>query len=109
MGAVYRARIVRNARPVAIKVLRAEIVGQDQFETGFEAEVLVTSRIKHENIVEVLEHIAKEPAIDPVASAKVIDRLASIEDATLWIVDDPDADLEGRRIQELIESFTVIE
>jgi serine/threonine protein kinase len=56
MGAVYRARIVRNARPVAIKVLRAEIVGQSQFESRFEAEVLVTSRVHHDNIVEVLDH-----------------------------------------------------
>ncbi len=56
MGAVYRARIVRNARPVAIKVLREEIVGQTQFEARFEAEVELTARIKHANIVEVLDH-----------------------------------------------------
>jgi serine/threonine protein kinase len=56
MGTVYRSRIVKNARPVAIKILRPDIVGQQRFEARFEAEVLVTSRIKHPNIVEVLDH-----------------------------------------------------
>lgn len=56
MGAVYRARIVKNARPVAIKFLREEIVGVEQFESRFEAEVNVTAKVQHENIVKVYDH-----------------------------------------------------
>lgn len=56
MGTVYRARIVRNARPVAIKVLRKDVVGVEQYESRFEAEALMTARIKHPNVVELLEH-----------------------------------------------------
>jgi hypothetical protein len=48
--------VVRNAQPVAIKVLKSEIVGQSRFEARFENEVLVTSRIQHPNVVEVLDH-----------------------------------------------------
>ncbi len=56
MGTVYRARIVRTARPVAIKVLRADVVGVEQYESRFEAEALMTARIHHENVIELIEH-----------------------------------------------------
>ncbi len=56
MGIVYRARVIRNARPVAIKILRPDILGEQRFEARFEAEVLVTAKIVHPNIVEVLDH-----------------------------------------------------
>ena len=60
MGQVYRARHTRLERDVAIKRLRAEYVQNPEVVHRFFQEARVVNRIRHPNIVEVLDFI-EEP------------------------------------------------
>lgn len=54
MGSVYRAEHVALGRSVAVKVLRDELAGSDDFRLRFEREATVLSGLSHPNIVSVL-------------------------------------------------------
>lgn len=56
MGSVYRAEHVALGRSVAVKVLRDELAGSDEFRLRFEREATVLSGLSHPNIVSVLDY-----------------------------------------------------
>ena len=53
MGEVYLAEQISLRRPVALKVLRTELTGDDQYLRRFEAEAKAIAPITHPNIVSV--------------------------------------------------------
>ena len=55
MGRVYRAEEVGTGKPVAVKLLHPEFVGDDQVVQRFEQEARVTTELSHPNIVNVIE------------------------------------------------------
>ena len=55
MGRVYRAEEVATGKPVAVKLLHPEFVGDDQVVQRFEQEARVTTELSHPNIVNVIE------------------------------------------------------
>lgn len=55
MGSVYEAENVLIHRRVAIKVLSAEVAGEEQFARRFEREAQAAGRIGSDHIVEVLD------------------------------------------------------
>ncbi len=54
MGAVYRARHDRLPRPVAVKLLRTRVAGEESLEL-FEREVQQTSRLTHPSTVQIYD------------------------------------------------------
>lgn len=54
MGAVYRARHDRLPRPVAVKLLRTRVAGDESLEM-FEREVQQTSRLTHPSTVQIYD------------------------------------------------------
>lgn len=56
MGSVYRAEHVALGRSVAVKVLRDELAGSEEFRLRFEREATVLSGLSHPNIVSVLDY-----------------------------------------------------
>jgi serine/threonine protein kinase len=54
MGAVYRARHDRLPRPVAVKLLRTRVAGDESLEL-FEREVQQTSRLTHPSTVQIYD------------------------------------------------------
>jgi len=55
MGRVYRAEEVATGKPVAVKLLHPEFVGDDHVVQRFEREARVTTELSHPNIVNVIE------------------------------------------------------
>lgn len=55
MGAVFEATHLRLDRLVAIKVLRPVFVGHDEFIKRFLREAKAASKIRHRNVVEILD------------------------------------------------------
>ena len=55
MGRVYRAEEVATGKPVAVKLLHPEFVGDDHVVQRFEREARVTTDLSHPNIVNVIE------------------------------------------------------
>jgi eukaryotic-like serine/threonine-protein kinase len=55
MGRVYRGEEVATGRPVAVKLLHPEFVGDDQVVQRFEREARVTTELSHPNIINVIE------------------------------------------------------
>jgi serine/threonine-protein kinase len=55
MGRVYRAEQLATGKPVALKVLHPEFVGDDQVARRFEREAQLTTQLSHPNIVNVIE------------------------------------------------------
>ena len=55
MGAVYRARHVKVGRTVAIKVLHDHLVQADGMVERFEREAKIAARLKHPNLVAVID------------------------------------------------------
>jgi serine/threonine-protein kinase len=53
MGEVYLARQVSLNRPVALKVLRPDLLARPQFLSRFEAEATVVAKLNHPNIVHI--------------------------------------------------------
>lgn len=53
MGVVYRGRQEPLGRPVALKVLAAELAGDPAVVQRFEKEALAVARLNHPNIVTV--------------------------------------------------------
>jgi serine/threonine-protein kinase len=56
MGAVYRAWDVRLERPVAIKVVRAELISDPDSRTRFRRESQIVARLQHPSIVTVYDY-----------------------------------------------------
>jgi serine/threonine-protein kinase len=54
MGAVYRARHDRLPRPVAVKLLRTRVAGEESQQL-FQQEVLQTSRLTHPSTVQIFD------------------------------------------------------
>lgn len=55
MGAVFRGRHPRYTEPVAIKILASELLENDTARQRFQREVAVAARLKHPNIVRLLD------------------------------------------------------
>lgn len=55
MATVYRGTDTKLGREVAIKVMRANLAGDDQFRHRFRQEAQAASRLAHPNIVRVLD------------------------------------------------------
>ena len=53
MGRVYRAEHIAIRRPVAIKLLRAEMEGVEEVQRRFEREAFATGQVDHPNCVQV--------------------------------------------------------
>jgi len=56
MGAVFEATHLRLDRPVAIKILRPAYAGQDEYTRRFLREAKTSSKIRHRNVVEILDY-----------------------------------------------------
>jgi serine/threonine protein kinase len=56
MGAVYLARRRTDGLSVALKVLLAQVVVDEQAREGFRREIEVTRALRHPNIVELFDH-----------------------------------------------------
>ena len=56
MGAVYRARDVRLDRLVALKVVRAELLGDPEARQRFRREAQIVARLQHPSIVAVFDY-----------------------------------------------------
>lgn len=55
MSTVYRGTDIKLGRQVAIKVMRANLAGDEQFRTRFRQEAQAASRLAHPGIVRVLD------------------------------------------------------
>ena len=55
MAEVYRATDSNGRRSVAVKVLRAALAGDEQFQKRFMREAEIVSRLEHDNIVKVMD------------------------------------------------------
>lgn len=55
MGTVYRGRQLSLERPVAIKVMSADLVGQKEFVLRFRREAAALAALSHENIVAIID------------------------------------------------------
>ncbi len=56
MGAVYKARDVRLDRDVAIKVVRADLLGSPDARVRFRREAQVVARLQHPSVVAVFDY-----------------------------------------------------
>jgi predicted ATPase/serine/threonine protein kinase len=56
MGTVYRARHVQLERPVALKVLRSELLAEPSMAERFRREAVAVARLRHPNIVTVHDY-----------------------------------------------------
>ena len=56
MGVVYKARHVLIDKPVAIKMLRAEVASQPDVVKRFLLEAQLASRVKHPNVVDISDY-----------------------------------------------------
>jgi len=60
MATVYRGRQLSLQRPVAIKVLNAQMQAHDQARRAFERESLIIARLNHPHIVQVIDRGVSE-------------------------------------------------
>ncbi len=56
MGAVYRAHDTRLERPVAVKVIRADLLGNPDTRRRFRREAQIVARLQHPSIVSVFDY-----------------------------------------------------
>ncbi len=81
MGEVYRARVTKLERDVAIKVLRADVAGDRERLARFSREARVLAALNHPNIAHVigLEDAADAPALvmELVEGLTLDDRIAA--------------------------------
>ncbi len=56
MGAVYRAHDLRLDRDVAIKVVRAELLGDPEARTRFRREAQIVARLQHPSVVSIFDY-----------------------------------------------------
>jgi pSer/pThr/pTyr-binding forkhead associated (FHA) protein len=56
MGAVYKARRRSDGALVALKLMRPEVVVDEQARVIFLREIAVTAQLRHPNVVELLDH-----------------------------------------------------
>ena len=60
MGTVYRATDTVLERPVALKMLRAELLAQPQFLDRFRAEAQILARLNHPNVATLYNFVREE-------------------------------------------------
>jgi serine/threonine-protein kinase len=60
MGAVYAGRHVRTGRPVAVKILHADYIGNADVASRFLREARLVAELEHPNVVDVLD-LDEEP------------------------------------------------
>jgi hypothetical protein len=56
MGAVYRARDLRLERDVALKVVRAELLGDPEARTRFRREAQIVAKLQHPAVVSIFDY-----------------------------------------------------
>lgn len=56
MGIVYRAQDLVERRPVAVKILRAELMDSPPIIERFQREATIATALRHPNVVGVLDH-----------------------------------------------------
>jgi tRNA A-37 threonylcarbamoyl transferase component Bud32 len=56
MGAVYRARDLRLDRDVAVKVVRAELLGDPEARSRFRREAQIVARLQHPSVVSIFDY-----------------------------------------------------
>ena len=56
MGAVYRAHDMRLDRDVAVKVVRAELLGDPEARTRFRREAQIVAKLQHPSVVSVFDY-----------------------------------------------------
>jgi predicted ATPase/serine/threonine protein kinase len=62
MGAVYRARHLQLERPVALKVIRGDLLGDRSVAERFRREAVAVARLRHPHIVTVYDYGVAPPA-----------------------------------------------
>jgi serine/threonine protein kinase len=67
MGEVYRARDTRLGRDVALKILPAEVAGDDSRRQRFQTEARAVAALNHPNIVAVFD-VGTEDGISYIVS-----------------------------------------
>src|SRR6202035_4342289 len=81
MGKVFRARAISSSAEVALKVLRPELAGNEQFERRFAHEVRAARTLDHPHLVAVvddgLDGAHRYLALDYVAGGTLHERLRS--------------------------------
>ncbi len=77
MGTVWKGRHRGNGRPVALKVLRSEFVGDQKYLEGFHQEVRAIARLSHPGIVKLYDY--------GEISAQAADHYSDLEGGSLWL------------------------
>jgi eukaryotic-like serine/threonine-protein kinase len=60
MGAVYKARDVELDRPVALKVIRADLAGDSKTLARFKQELILARQVTHKNVIRIFDLGAHE-------------------------------------------------
>jgi len=60
MGAVYKARDIELDRPVALKVIRAELAGESKTLARFKQELILARQVTHKNVIRIFDLGAHE-------------------------------------------------
>ncbi len=104
MGSVYRARDVRLERDVAIKVVRAELLGDPDARHRFRREAQLVARLQHPSIVSIFDYgtfpdgaaylvmelvrgedlrrlLTREGRLPPARAARIISQICAAIDA----------------------------
>ena len=84
MGAVYRAEQTTTGRAVAIKVLQPEYARRRDALSRFFQEARTVARIRHHNIVEVLDFAEGTPGSGPGENVYLVMELLGGENLASW-------------------------
>jgi hypothetical protein len=103
MGVVYRATDLALERPVALKLITADLAADEEFRARFKRESRIAASIRHPNVITVFrageedgllyiamdyvegtdlkEMIAEQGRLEPQAAARIVAQVASALDA----------------------------
>jgi serine/threonine-protein kinase len=71
LGATYRAHEIRTRRQVSVKVLRADLIGDDIARARFRREAEVLKRLNHKHVVRTIDTVG-EPRPDAIVMEPLI-------------------------------------